>query len=192
MASSLVNNSVDRITEMHADDGSVVSPTPGGFRLRWDVFLSFRGTDTRDSFIGDLYDALQSRVVRVFRDDDGLERGDEIAPSLLEAIEDSAASIVVLSPNYASSHWCLEELAKICDCGRLVLPVFYYVDPSHVRHQNGPFEEAFKAHEKRFEKDKILRWRGAMKKVGGIAGWVFKNGYYSVSELFSSFSLICL
>ncbi|KAJ7953725.1 TIR-NBS-LRR disease resistance protein [Quillaja saponaria] len=158
---------------MANNDG--VSSTPGGFRLQWDVFLSFRGTDTRDSFTKNLYDSLHSNGVRVFRDDDGLERGHEIAASLLEAINDSAASIIILSPNYASSHWCLEELAEICDCERLILPVFYRVDPSDVRKQKGPFEEAFRTHERRFEKEKVLRWRGAMKKVGGVAGWVLRE-----------------
>ncbi|XP_061360797.1 disease resistance protein RPV1 [Gastrolobium bilobum] len=150
----------------------VASSSPASFRLRWDVFLSFRGTDTRETFTKHLYDALHGNGVRVFRDDDGLDRGDEIKESLLEAIEDSAASVIILSPDYASSHWCLEELAKICDCGRLILPVFYRVDPSDVRKQKGPFEEAFRSHIDRFQEKKVQSWRDAMTKVGGIAGWV--------------------
>ncbi|KAK7848038.1 tmv resistance protein n [Quercus suber] len=94
-----------------------------------------------------------------------------LAGGLLEAIEDSAASIVIISPNYASSRWCLEELAKICECRRLILPVFYGVDPSDVRRQTGPFEEHFRNHEGRFGKDKIEQWRNAMKKAGEIAGF---------------------
>ncbi|XVF84463.1 hypothetical protein PTKIN_Ptkin17bG0039000 [Pterospermum kingtungense] len=155
------------------NDG-VVS-TPASFRLRWDVFLSFRGEDTRHGITQNLYNALKEKGVRVFRDDDGLRRGDEISPSLLEAIEDSAASVVILSQNYASSHWCLEELARICELRRRILPVFYFVDPSHVRKQKGPFEEAFWSHENRFGKEgdnRVMKWRSAMEKVGGIAGWV--------------------
>ncbi|KAJ7943555.1 TIR-NBS-LRR disease resistance protein [Quillaja saponaria] len=155
-----------------------VSSTPVAFRLRWDVFLSFRGTDTRDSFTKNLYDSLLLHGVRVFRDDGGLHYGDEIASCLLEAIDDSAASIVIFSPNYASSHWCLEELAKILDCGRLIIPVFYGVDPSDVRKQKGPFEKAFTiltTQKDRFEEEKVLRWRKAMYKVGGLDGLVFNN-----------------
>ncbi|KAG5067994.1 hypothetical protein AAZX31_01G037200 [Glycine max] len=146
--------------------------TLSSFRLRWDVFLSFRGTDTRDTFTMSLYHALHRRGLRVFRDDDGLERGDEIQKKLLEAIEDSAAAVVVLSPDYASSHWCLDELAKICKCGRLILPVFYWVDPSHVRKQKGPFEDSFGSHANKFPEESVQQWRDAMKKVGGIAGYV--------------------
>ncbi|CAL5321212.1 unnamed protein product [Camellia sinensis] len=156
------------------ENKTVTSSTPA-FRLRWDVFLSFRGEDTRDGFTDRLYNALERQGVRVFRDNDGLTQGDEIAQSLLDAIEDSAAAIAIISPRYANSRWCLEELAKICECERLILPVFYLVDPSNVRRQKGPFEEDFRSLEIRFGEHKVGRWRSAMEKAGGISGWVFQN-----------------
>jgi hypothetical protein len=162
---------------MDNDDVSI-SSAPGASRHRWDVFLSFRGKDVRDPFTFNLYDSLEKLGVRVFRDDQGLRRGDEINPSLLEAIDDSAASIVILSPNYASSRWCLDELSKICECRRLLLPVFFKVDPSDVRRQKGPFEEHFIKHENRYGKDVVSRWRRALEKAGGISGWVFNNRWY--------------
>ncbi|EXB74726.1 TMV resistance protein N [Morus notabilis] len=170
---------------MAEDDVVSSPPAPAvAFRQRWDVFLSFRGEDTRERFTMSLYESLNREGVRAFLDDDGLNRGDEIAPSLLEAIDDSAAAVVVLSPRYGDSRWCLEELAKICECrGKLILPVFYQVDPSHVRRQTGPFEEDFRIHERRFGVDKVLRWRRAMEKVGGIAGWVFKNGRRAMEKV---------
>ncbi|GMP58144.1 hypothetical protein CsSME_00021919 [Camellia sinensis var. sinensis] len=162
------------------DNKTVTSSTPA-FRLRWDVFLSFRGDDTRDGFTDRLYNALEGQGVRVFRDKDGLTQGDELTQSLLDAIEDSAAAIAIISPRYADSHWCLEELAKICECERLILPVFYLVDPSNVRRQKGPFEEDFKSLERRFGEHKVGRWRSAMEKAGGISGLVFQNRYLSLS-----------
>ncbi|KAL2344246.1 hypothetical protein Fmac_005531 [Flemingia macrophylla] len=153
-------------------ESDVIAPTPGAFRLRWDVFLSFRGSDTRGSITNGLYHSLQARGVRVFLDDVGLERGEEIAHGLMEAIDDSAAFIVIISQDYASSHWCLEELTKISDSRKLLLPVFYRVDPSHVRHQTGPFQAGFSSHQNRF-KENVSKWRAAFKKVGGVAGWVF-------------------
>jgi hypothetical protein len=161
------------------DNGAIsISTAPGASRHRWDIFLNFRGEDTRKTITPKLYDSLQQHGVRVFLDDDGLRRGDEIQPSLLEAIEDSAAYIIILSPNYASSRWCLMELSSICECRRLILPVFYEVDPSHVRRQGGPFEEHFRSHEERFGRDKVSKWREAMEKAGGVAGWVYDNRWY--------------
>ncbi|CAJ2633321.1 unnamed protein product [Trifolium pratense] len=149
----------------------------GAFRLRWDVFLSFRGEDTRHCFTKKLYESLHREGIRAFMDDEGLDRGDHIQTSLLQAIDDSAASIVIISPNYADSHWCLDELARICDSGRLVIPVFYKVDPSHVRKQLGPFKNGFDYLEDRFQdqKDKVFKWRDSMLKLGGFAGFVVKT-----------------
>lgn len=147
-------------------------------RLRWDVFLSFRGADTRDIFTEHLYAELERNGVRVFRDNDGLRSGDSLDPTLFEAIEDSAASIAIISPNYASSRWCLEELTKICECSaeyRLILPVFYGVDPSDVRRQTGPFEAHFLKHKSRYGEEVVGKWREAMRKVGGISGWVYTS-----------------
>jgi hypothetical protein len=70
-------------------------------------------------------------------DDGGLDIGDHISPSLLNAIEASRLSIIVLSDNYANSLWCLDELVKIMECmklkNQLVWPIFYKVEPSNIR-----------------------------------------------------------
>lgn len=71
-------------------------------RLKWDIFLSFQ-RETRQNFTERLYEVLVKEQVRVWNDD--VERGKELGPSLMEAMEDSVAFIVVLSPNYAKSHW---------------------------------------------------------------------------------------
>ncbi|BBH09858.1 Putative disease resistance TIR-NBS-LRR class protein, partial [Prunus dulcis] len=42
-----------------------------------------------------------------------LERGDEIAPALLRAMEKSKIALVIFSEDYASSTWCLKELVCI-------------------------------------------------------------------------------
>ncbi|KAG7944414.1 hypothetical protein I3843_15G100900 [Carya illinoinensis] len=112
-----------------------------------DVFLSFRGEDVRQKFISHLYHALYKRGINTYIDDK-LEKGDEISQALFQAIEGSMISIIILSKNYAESRWCLNELLKILECmetvKQIVLPVFYDVDPSNVRHQKGSFGEAFR------------------------------------------------
>ena len=102
-------------------------------RYKYDVFVSFRGLDTRKNFTSHLFDALKRGGLTTFRDDENLERGASISPELLRAIEESRFAVVIFSKNYASSTWCLTELAKIVECmdkkKLTVLPVFHYVDP---------------------------------------------------------------
>lgn len=146
------------------------------------MFLSFRGEDTRKKFTDHLYDKLNWRGIKTFRDNPDLERGTTISPELLSAIEQSRFAVVVLSPNYASSKWCLLELAKIVQCmGKrgTILPIFYEVDPSDVRHQRGSFGEAFAEHDKKLSGEdwkKMQEWRDALTKVANLSGWT-SNDY---------------
>ncbi|CAL5416790.1 unnamed protein product [Camellia sinensis] len=150
-------------------------------RWTYDVFLSFRGEDTRKNFTDHLYEALVQAGIHTFRDDDELPRGHEISSELLKSIEGSRISIVVFSRNYASSRWCLDELVKIIECkktlGQLVLPIFYDVDPSDVRHQTGCFGEAFGRHEERYvdEMEKVEVRRAVLFEAANLSGWDLQN-----------------
>ncbi|XP_062014036.1 TMV resistance protein N-like [Rosa rugosa] len=159
---------------------SVESSAP---RWKYEVFLSFSGTDTRRGFTYYLYNELQNREIKTFMDVDptSLDRGEGISQSILEAIQESRFAIVVLSQNYASSSWCLDELTQIMQCmenKETILPVFYHVDPSDVRHQRGSFGAAFAAHEARFkdQKERLMKWRDALNKIGSIFGWACGSG----------------
>ena len=147
-------------------------------RCKYDVFLSFRGEDTRTKFTDHLYAGLKRKGISVFRDNEKLKRGTFIAPELLKAIEELRFVVV---RDYTSSRWCLIELTKIVECMQkmqlVVLPVFHYVDPSDVRNQRGTFAEAFALHEERL-KDSIgtvQTWKAALTKVANLAGWDLKD-----------------
>uniref|UniRef100_A0A7N2L5G2 TIR domain-containing protein n=1 Tax=Quercus lobata TaxID=97700 RepID=A0A7N2L5G2_QUELO len=81
----------------------------------FDVFLSFRGEDTRFGFTGHLYNALCQLSIHTFIDDN-LPRGEQITAQLLETIESSMISIIIFSENYVFSTWCSDELVKIVEC----------------------------------------------------------------------------
>ena len=146
-------------------------------RWKYDVFLSFRGKDTRNNFTDHLYFALKQKGIFTFRDDEKLERGKSISPELSKAIEESRFAIVIFSRNYAFSTWCLDELAKVIGCvketGMTVLPIFYNVDPSDIRKQIGTFAQAFAEHEERFVENikKVQKWRDALREAGNLSGW---------------------
>lgn len=154
------------------------------FDWTYDVFLSFRGIDTRNNFTGNLYNSLHQRGIHTFIDDEEIQKGEEITHTLLQAIKQSRIFIAVLSNSYASSTFCLTELVMILECsksqGRLFLPVFYDVDPFQIRHLTGAYAEAFAKHEVRFRDDKdnkVQKWKDALCQAASVSGWHFKPGY---------------
>lgn len=144
-------------------------------RIKYDVFVSFRGTDIRYGFLSHLKKELRQKQVDAFVDD-RLEGGDEISHALVRAIEGSLMSLVIFSKDYASSKWCLEELVKIVECmdtsKQVVIPVFYNVDPSHVRHQKGAYGDALDKHEKsKRNLAKVQNWRSALSVAANLSGF---------------------
>ncbi|AES71603.2 putative TIR domain, winged helix-turn-helix DNA-binding domain-containing protein [Medicago truncatula] len=146
----------------------------------FDVFISFCGEDTGRKFTSHLYEALSKKII-TFIDDNELEKGDEISSALIKAIEDSSASIVIFSKDYASSKWCLNELVKILECkkdqGQIVIPIFYEIDPSHVRNQNGSYGQAFAKHARDLKQNKemLKKWKDALTEAANLAGWHSQN-----------------
>ncbi|CAL5398790.1 unnamed protein product [Camellia sinensis] len=127
-------------------------------RCSYHVFWSFRGEDTRKTFTDHLYTALVHAGIHTFRDNDELERGEEIDLNLHRAIEESRISIIVLSKDYASSGWCLNELVKILELSRSKQGVLQ----KHLQNI------------KRLAK--VERWSAALREVADLPGRVLKDG----------------
>ncbi|XP_030933275.1 TMV resistance protein N-like isoform X1 [Quercus lobata] len=149
-------------------DTSLSTPT---LTHEYDVFVSFRGEDTRTNFKAYLLAAFDRKRIRAYRDDKDLPRGREIGPELLKAIETSRIAVVVFSKNYATSSWCLDELVKIMECKRLlnqsVMPIFYEVSQSVVLEQKEIFAEALL----NGPIDKVNNWRTALKEAANLEGF---------------------
>jgi hypothetical protein len=166
----------------------------------WDVFLNFRGEDTRKNFVDHLKHALEQAKIRIFRDDKELPRGATISTELINAIRGSRIAIVVFSQGYASSTWCLDELAEIVDGrktrGQTLLPIFYHTDPSDIRRHTETFAEAFARHEEQFQTnmERVQRWKEALTEAANCSGFDLKsiaNGYYAMDSRAFSFIFIC-
>ncbi|XP_042758530.1 disease resistance protein RUN1 isoform X1 [Lactuca sativa] len=152
---------------------------------RYDVFLSFRGVDTRHSFTDHLHKALIDANINTFLDDEEIETGEDLKPELETAIKASQASIIVLSKNYAFSTWCLDELVLILEqrmtSNHIVIPIFYHVEPTHVRKQQSSFGDAMAKHKQTMEEEtnvnkrsqwaqKMDRWNKALIEVANLKG----------------------
>ena len=134
----------------------------------YDVFLSFCREDVGRSFADHLYAALVKKGLRPFREATS-------ASESLKAIEKSKAFIVIFSRNYDDFNYLLPELVEIIRhreaAGKLVIPVFYRVDPSDVRKQRGSYGEAFAEYEAEHEKAKVDSWRNALTEASYLAGY---------------------
>ncbi|KAL3715474.1 hypothetical protein ACJRO7_007239 [Eucalyptus globulus] len=153
----------------------------------YEVFLSFRGKDTRKGFTDYLYTSLVDAGIHVFKDDNELRVGEEIGPELLRSITQSKISIPIISEDYASSKWCLRELTQILKCKRtsdqIVLPIFYKVEPSQVRHLIGRLGDAINAHKENLDEMVVKEWEKALEEVSSLKGWESektKNGHEGV------------
>ncbi|GKD77408.1 Toll/interleukin-1 receptor domain-containing protein [Tanacetum coccineum] len=171
-------------------DVSEASSSSSNFEHIYDVFLSFRGADTRNSFTNHLHKALEDANLNTFLDDKEIETGLYLKPELESAIRASRASIIVLSKNYASSTWCLNELVLILEQHRkfnqIVIPIFYHVDPSDVRKQQNSFGDAMADHKQKMEAEtnaekqnewaqKMEIWKNALTQVANLKGKEPKN-----------------
>ncbi|KAH7568389.1 hypothetical protein JRO89_XS07G0285600 [Xanthoceras sorbifolium] len=153
---------------------------------KYDIFLSFRAADTGNTFTDHLYSALDKKGFKIFRDVQELERSS--GKEMLEPIEQSRLSIIILSKNYASSTRCLDETVKISECmeekNQTVFPIFYDVGPWEVRQQRGNFEDAFDKHYHQYDcsKEKVLRWRHALRKVASLSGYYLRDRLAAISS----------
>ncbi|XP_010492783.2 PREDICTED: probable disease resistance protein RPP1 [Camelina sativa] len=140
---------------------------------RYDVFPSFSGQDVRRTFLSHFLEGLKNKGIKTFIDN-GIMRSESINSELVRAIRESRVSIVILSKNYASSSWCLNELQLIMDCraslGRTVMTIFYNVEPSDVRKQTGDFGKAFEENCYGKTEEEKQRWTQALTQVSVIAG----------------------
>ncbi|CAH1440564.1 unnamed protein product [Lactuca virosa] len=164
-------------------EGPSSSSSTHGYR--YDVFLSFRGVDTRHGFTNHLYNALIHANITTFLDDEEIETGEDLKPELESAIKASRASVIVVSKNYATSTWCLDELVLILEqrmkSSHVVVPIFYHVEPTHVRKQQSSFGDAMDEHRHRMEAEtnankrsklaqKMDRWNKALTEVADLKG----------------------
>ncbi|XP_039169213.1 toll/interleukin-1 receptor-like protein [Eucalyptus grandis] len=123
---------------------------------QYDVFLSFRGSDTRKAFTDHLYNSLVNIgivPICVFRDDNNIPIGKEFGSYILDAITCSRILIPIISENYASSKWCLRS-----------------------------FGEAFHSSKEHFDEKDIQEGQRALSEVSYLNGWEsekFANGYFA-------------
>ncbi|KAI6681018.1 hypothetical protein NL676_034899 [Syzygium grande] len=124
---------------------SADSTSWGSTEHEYDVFLSFRGLDTRKGIA-----------------DQEHPMGSQFGLQLLHAIARSKISIPVLSESHASSEWCLRELVQMVENRK---------NKKNTRHQTGRLGEAFHSDKMYFEQRDVEAGQRALRDVSFLKGW---------------------
>jgi hypothetical protein len=152
----------------------------------FEVFLNFRGPDSRLTVVDVLCDALKSAGIRFFYDDEdeSIRKGEVIKNELMEAITNSKIYIPIFSPNYASSKWCLLELEEIINCWessqkqedkKTILPIFCDVSSDDVKLKTKVYEDALGKIKNEHSEGKLKDWKIALQKAASIKGWNMRD-----------------
>lgn len=154
--------------------------SPASFGPSYEVFLSFCGADTRHGFTDCLYHSMVGAGILVFRDNESLHVGKKIGGELLQAMENSKIYVPIFSANYASSRWCLRELAYMFKCtsksneNKEILPIFLNVEPADVKLKTSLYKKVIAKHKKQFCNE-VESWKKALTEVAEIKGWNLKK-----------------
>ncbi|GLJ46370.1 hypothetical protein SUGI_0977380 [Cryptomeria japonica] len=143
----------------------------------YDIFISHRGPDVKDTLAKKLYERLQEKGYQAFLDRPEIEGGDSTLAAINNAIRSSAVQIAIFSKGYAESQWCLDELVLMLEqtkAGALFIPVFYDVKPSELRYINdkSQYASAFSTYESKGRNlDTLDPWKEALASAADRSGY---------------------
>ncbi|XP_059071953.1 disease resistance protein Roq1-like [Cryptomeria japonica] len=157
---------------------------PAGIRRKisessrlFDVFINHRGPDVKQTLATQLYNSLEQLGIRTFLDSKEKELGNSFPSTIETAIRSAKVHIAIFSKGYAESPWCLDELLLMLETKAKIIPIFYQVMPSDLRHiESGVYAGAFIKYEKKGRYvEKLGEWKEALQSLSFIAGEEFQS-----------------
>ena len=144
-------------------------------QLACDVFVSHRGPDVKRELVSHIVDRLQRVGISVFVDYN-MEKGCVSWPTILAHLRGAKRVLLLLTPQFEESPWCLEEVRVMAERREAVLPIFVDREPGYVN--KGSLRSAFDAFCKDVpdaEAGAVQKWHAALESIAGISGWVHKH-----------------
>ncbi|KAI4323803.1 hypothetical protein L6164_023383 [Bauhinia variegata] len=137
--------------------------------FKYHVCLSYSGSDTEKGFVSNLDAALKRAGLTTYKYEEIPDKRNDKKEILMQ-IARSLSIILIISENYASSPWYLDEMKWILECRLnshiLLLPVYY--------HQRRSIAKAFGKLVQGFGNDKLVKnWRYVLERVGKLGGWQY-------------------
>ncbi|GLJ33694.1 hypothetical protein SUGI_0677210 [Cryptomeria japonica] len=148
--------------------------------MPYDVCINHRGADVKDTLAIAIYNALGYMEYRVFLDTEEFQLGDFFPAAIQEALSSASVYIPIFSPRYAQSPWCLEELSFMVETEKIIIPVFYHVQPAdliNIGQGKGMYAKTFLEHQERgkYSLEKLQEWMRALYKISSINGYMIDD-----------------
>jgi len=103
---------------------------------KWDVFISHASED-KNEVARPLAEALKNKGLSVWYDDFSLKLGDSLRASIDYGLVNSRYGVVILSKNFFSKHWPVQELNGLAtrekSSRKVILPIWHNVTADEVR-----------------------------------------------------------
>ncbi|KAH9289157.1 hypothetical protein KI387_033274, partial [Taxus chinensis] len=148
--------------------------------VSWDIFVNHREIDVKPTLASKIYDTLDFMGLRAFLDVEVFKAGDGIPEQIQQAMATASLHIAIISPNYAQSSLCLNELSFMLKTRTKIIPIFYNVEPSDLRlidQGKGIYADAFSEHEQkgRYGPEKLREWKEALGAISFHSGYEVKK-----------------
>ncbi|KAH7859072.1 hypothetical protein Vadar_031248 [Vaccinium darrowii] len=129
------------------------------------VFISHKRSDTNKNVAGLLYYLFSTLNLKPFLDSRSMKPGDKLYEKINAAIRDCKVGIVVISPNYCDSYYCLHELCMLMECNKKVIPIYVDVKPYDLKVSD----------KGSYTKEELLRYRTAIEEAKNTLGLTFES-----------------
>ena len=140
-----------------------------------DVFISHRGPETKLALVGHVEAKLRHLNLDVFVDYT-LDKGAEAWQTILAKLRGAHRVLVVLSPRFEESCWCLEEVRVMAKRRDAVLPLFFNRKPGcWDDEQLSKAAVELRQHQPGTPADIAEHWRQALEDISGISGWMHSS-----------------
>ncbi|GLJ23075.1 hypothetical protein SUGI_0435540 [Cryptomeria japonica] len=155
---------------MECDPLTAVAPCESS--KQYNVFINHRGPDVKHNLAIGLHGSFQEANIDAYLDIKDNELGDSIPSNIKNAILSASVHVAILSARYAQSAWCLAELTLMLQTGATIIPVFYNVKPSDLRHKlRRSYRKAFsRFREKGRYLNQLEEWKGSLEAVSYYMG----------------------
>lgn len=138
----------------------------------YDVFVNHRGPDVKLTFAAHLTDALRRAGFHPFLDAKSIREGNHVFKSIDEGLSRANVHVAIFSKGYAESKYCLDELCAMLQSQKVIIPVFYDVQPQDLRYvYSGPFAIGFRKHLSRGRREEVQKWKDALLQVADFRGF---------------------